>query len=472
MSTRPAKKAKSPFTIKTIEAASKKAKQQGAEVWETEDGARGEGRLRLRAFPHGGVAYYYRYSVDGKQAQLRLADDSLAEARAKAAEYAKLYREGHRDLHAYLAHVQAEADAQREAATREREARARQGTFAQLLDAYTGDMERKGKTSAKEVRGSLKLNVLSAFPELAAKPAKEIAPGDITAILRHCLKRPVALKGRGTKLTPANASNGKKRQAAKLRSYLAAAFAFGLTADNDAQQDAAMAVFGLGSNPVLNVKAIEGADRAETWALSNDELKAVLAAIEALSERHRAIAKSMLYLAGQRTEMLTRVTWADFYSDDEHGPVMQMVDLKGGNGSMPRLHLLPMTERLTGILAPLLALHGSGAPGPFTLRGERHATPGALQGIWRDMGNDLAAAGKARRFTWLNIRVSVETHLAKLKVSEERRAWLLSHGRSGVQAKHYDRYSYLPEKRQDLEKWARYLDGLLSGEAGKVVSIR
>lgn len=460
------------FTNATVDAAKKEAARSGSDVWKTEDGARGQGRLRLRVSASGGVAYYYRYSLDGQQAQLRISEADLTLARAKAAEYTKLYQDGHRDLHTYLEQIQEEAEAHREAGRREREARARQGTFAQLLDAYTADMDRRGKTSVKEVRGSLALNVLGAFAGLAAKPAKDITASDVSDILRHCLNRPVASKGRGRKLTPASATNGKLRQTAKLRAYLQAAFAFGLGFDLNPLRPVEAVLFGLTANPVRDVPTIEGADRAETWALSKDELKAVLAAIEALPERHRAIAKSMLYLAGQRTEMLTRVTWADFYSDDEHGPVMQLVDLKGGNGSLPRLHLLPMTERLTRILAPLSALYGSGAPGPFTLRGERHATPGALQGIWRDMGNDLAAAGKARRFTWLNIRVSVETHLAKLKVSEERRAWLLSHGRSGVQAKHYDRYSYLPEKRQDLEKWARYLDGLLSGEAGKVVSIR
>ncbi|MNR65059.1 hypothetical protein D3C85_1879550 [compost metagenome] len=67
------------------------------------------------------------------------------------------------------------------------------------------------------------------------------------------------------------------------------------------------------------------------------------------------------------------------------------------------------------------------------------------------------------------MRATIETHLAALGVNQERRAWLLSHGRSGVQAKHYDRYSYLPEKRQDLEKWARYLDRLTNGEAASNV---
>jgi hypothetical protein len=47
-------------------------------------------------------------------------------------------------------------------------------------------------------------------------------------------------------------------------------------------------------------------------------------------------------------------------------------------------------------------------------------------------------------------------------VSKEIRAQLLSHGRStGVQAKHYDCYAYLPEKREALEKWQTFLQPFL-----------
>jgi integrase len=472
------------FTNLTVDAAKAKAKQLKCDVWETEDGNRGEGRLRLRASPHGVIAYFFRYSLGGKQRQLRLdidgrTDLTLVEARDIARDYTTLYRKGITNLHQH-AELETKAEqarlaveaAQLDVLKQAEAARARQGTFAQLLDAYTADMDRRGKTSTKEVRGSLNLNVLAPFPELVAKPAKEIQPTDVSAILRHCLTRPVANKGRGKRLTPASATNGKLRQTAKLRAYLQAAFAFGLGFDLNPLRPADAVLFGLAANPVRDVPTIEGADRAETWALDKAELKAVLEAIEGLPERHRAIAKSMLYLAGQRTEMLTRVTWADFYDDAEHGPVMQLLDLKGGKGTPPRVHLLPMTARLAEILAPLLALRGTGAPGPFSLRGDRTATPGSLQSIFGDMGDLLAGQGKTRRFTWRNLRATCETHLASLKVNQERRAWLLSHGRSGVQAKHYDRYSYLPEKKADLEKWTRYLDQLASGEASKIVSIR
>lgn len=470
--------AKITITNKTVDAAKRKAQMLDKDVWVIEAGARGEGRLRLRAFPRGGVAYYFRYNHAGVQKQLRLDAADLTAARGKAGEYEALYRSGITDLHLHVkltqmaddARLAAEA-AQLDVQRLEQEAKARQGTLAQLLEGYAADLERRGKVSAKDVRGAFRIDVLGAFPELAAKPAKEVTPYDVSGIVRHCLTRPVASKGRGARLTQASASNGKKRQADKLRSYLRAAFTFGLHHDLNPERPVDAAQFGLEVNPVVDVPTIEGANRAETWALTKDELKAVLMAVEDLPERRRSIAKAMLYLAGQRVEMLCRVTWADLYDDGEHGPVMQLLDLKGGKGTPARVHLLPVTDHLHSILQPLLALQGTEAPGPFTLRGKHAITSVTAQKMFSELGDRLAAEGKSRRFSWRNLRATVETHLAALGVTEERRAWLLSHGRSGVQAKHYDRYSYLPEKRADLDKWARYLDQLATGETAKVVQL-
>ncbi|MNN71711.1 hypothetical protein D3C81_1876730 [compost metagenome] len=120
-----------------------------------------------------------------------------------------------------------------------------------------------------------------------------------------------------------------------------------------------------------------------------------------------------------------------------------------------------MTQRLREILSPLMALQDAGkAPGPFSLRGKVNITPGTALDIFSALGDQLSSKGETRRFTWRTLRATIETHLASLGVNQERRAWLLSHGRSGVQAKHYDRWNYLPEKRGDLDRWARYLDEL------------
>ena len=338
---------------------------------------------------------------------------------------------------------------------------ARQGTLAQMLDSYVEDMERRGKSSAKSVRGALKLDVLTPFPELSKRKAKEIEPSDVAQILRNCLTRSVANKGRGVRLTKATATNGKKRRADKLRSYLQAAFAFGLANDLNPLRSGDSVEYGLKTNPARDVPTIEGANRANTWALTKDELKSIVLAVESVSDRRHAIAKAMLYLAGQRVEMLCRVTWPDLYNDGEHGDVLRLLDVKGGKGTPPREHLLPITNRLGEILSPLLALKDLGrAPGPFYLRGSVSMAPGTALDIFTELGDQLSEQGLTRRFTWRTLRATIETHLAALGVNQERRAWLLSHGRSGVQAKHYDRWNYLPEKRADLDRWARYLDEL------------
>jgi hypothetical protein len=51
----------------------------------------------------------------------------------------------------------------------------------------------------------------------------------------------------------------------------------------------------------------------------------------------------------------------------------------------------------------------------------------------------------------------VETALASLRVSQEIRGRLLSHGVTGVQAASYDGHDYKPEKLEALEALHRFL---------------
>jgi len=340
---------------------------------------------------------------------------------------------------------------------------ARQGSFEQLLLAYVADMERRGKTSARGVMGALELDVINAFPDLAGTKAKEIQPEDISQILRHCINRKPASKGRGRRKTQASATNGKLTAANRLRAYLRAAFSFGLKHDLNPLRAGDAVLFGLRYNPVADLPTIEGAERANTESLNGDELRQVLRAVAALPGRRQPIANAMIYLAGQRVQMLLRATWADLSEDPEHGTVLRLVDYKGGKGTPPRDHLLPISGRVEEVLAPLLTPR-TGA-GPFSLDGVRKVSVHTVQKIFSELGSVLSAQGLTRTFTWRTMRATIETHLAMLGVDEQRRAWLLSHGRSGVQAKHYDRYSYLKEKREDLGKWAAYLDAMLDNPA-------
>jgi len=58
-------------------------------------------------------------------------------------------------------------------------------------------------------------------------------------------------------------------------------------------------------------------------------------------------------------------------------------------------------------------------------------------------------------FSMRDLRRTAETHMAALGISSDVRAQIQSHGLGGIQARHYDRHDYMPEKRTALGLWAR-----------------
>lgn len=427
-------------------------------------GVRGSGSMLLERRPNGGIEVYLAVRRGGRQERRKLGHfgELSSEGQSRGLSFWRLEAErvsaAARDfptLEAYEHHLQQRtADQQRDESLA-----ARQGSLEQLLMAYVADMERRGRTSAKGVLGALRLDVIEAFPALAETKAKDIQPEDVSEILRHCISRKPASKGRGIRKTEASTTNGKLTAANRLRAYLRAAFSFGLKHDLNPLRAGDAVLFGLRFNPVADLPTIEGAGRANTEALTKEELREVMRAVNSLEGNRQAIARAMIYLAGQRVEMLMRSTWADLFEDAEHGKILRLIDYKGGKNTPPRDHLLPISGRVGEILEPLLEIQR--ASGPFTLNGTRRMSVNTALKIFSGLGATLSKRGLTRYFTWRTMRVTIETHLAVLGVDEQRRAWLLSHGRSGVQAKHYDRYSYLREKREDLAKWAAYLEAMV-----------
>jgi integrase len=72
--------------------------------------------------------------------------------------------------------------------------------------------------------------------------------------------------------------------------------------------------------------------------------------------------------------------------------------------------------------------------GRSSLRAETVSAAVAQYSAW------LEENASVMRFSARDLRRTCETHLAELRISKDIRAQLLSHGISGVQAKHYDRY--------------------------------
>jgi len=64
---------------------------------------------------------------------------------------------------------------------------------------------------------------------------------------------------------------------------------------------------------------------------------------------------------------------------------------------------------------------------------------------------------KVRKFLARDIRRTVKTLMGKAGIDKAIRDRIQNHSLQDVSSKHYDRYDYLPEKRQALKVWNDYL---------------
>lgn len=429
----------------------------------------GFGRLIVRAQGRGGSSpdsvirqFFFRYrDADGKDRTLLLGVHGsgsgmidLAEARRKA--------------HAFRDQMQAGLDPQARRAHDRLENRrmeqeaAQTGTLADLVNAYVDQLREKGKESATDTERTMRLHVTKPFPVLAATNAKDITPSDISDVMAQMIGK------------------GIQRRTNIARSMLSAAFAFGAALDNDPRRKARALQaggteakrFGIVSNPVTLVPPIQDYEKAGERTLTDDELKAYWLAIDKLSPGIGACLKVALLLGGQRLSQIKRLTRTGYNADDR---TVELLDGKGRGAA--RVHLLPVSGQVIEQLQTMEQLNAKEYLFSTT-NGQKEIDLTTLSVLVSTIAQAYAKERQKKHpdqpaivpYTARDIRRSVETRMAALGISKEIRAQVLSHGRqSGVQAKHYDKYSYLPEKTAALAKWEAHLQEVFSGAAPKVI---
>jgi integrase len=165
----------------------------------------------------------------------------------------------------------------------------------------------------------------------------------------------------------------------------------------------------------------------------------------------------VLYLGGQRPAQLARVRRE--HIDLAAGTVM-ILDPKGKRTAGPRQHLLPLPQKAVPIFRQLLQIaNPSGLI--FTNDGKVAVNVGTLSKAVTDISKQMVNAGEARSpFQMRDIRRTCETMFAAMKISQDLRAQIQSHGLGGVQNRHYDRHKYMDEKRAALEAWNNKLTSI------------
>ena len=358
---------------------------------------------------------------------------TLAKARDIAREW--------RDLIAKGIDPAAQAEAERravEAAKREAERRA-QDTFRAAYEAFAEEHLSTLRTG-RVVKGVIAKHV---YPILGDRPLTEITRAEANDLLRATAKR-----------LPTHAR--------RIKSYL---HKFGDWAEEDGRIE---------ESPFANLKRF-GKEHARERVLSDLEIRAIWQASAGMAAFGRAV--RFMLATGQRRSEVGDMVWKEF---DEG---KKLWTLPRERTKADRTHEVPISPLALSILGetPKIGEHVFATRGPRAPQG-RPATTTPISGWskFKDRLDALALAELKRlagddaalpKWHLHDLRRSAATQMARLGVDRLVISKTLNHAEGGV-TKIYDKYGYLPEKRQGLERWGARLAQIVEGqELDNIVSL-
>ncbi|HDY7683502.1 TPA: integrase arm-type DNA-binding domain-containing protein [Vibrio vulnificus] len=407
--------------------------------WDT-NSQRGRGKLGVQVTPKGSKTFVFRYFVEGKTKFIRLGrfpELSLNDARGKQKEMGELLLQGIDPKEQLESQHKAQQLAKRE--------EARKGSIKQLFEAYVSQMEKDGKRTHKAVLASLEKEVYPVIPP--ATKAKEVTTHDLMLVLAAMIKRDA------------------KTQSNRVRSYLMAAFNYGLKHDNDPANFIDEAKFGLLLNPVAAIPKQKDAERVGEHYLKMGEVIGLIDDLNNEYERFkmgdaiRNLILLCLYTGGQRPYELAASRWEAI--DWQQKTLLITSDISKNK----RPHLIPLTDSALVVLERQRLNNDSKFIFPHRFNTTDHIRLDSLsQGIARYR----EASPHIKPFTPRDLRRTCKTLMGEIGISKSLRDRLQNHALNDVSSKHYDRYEYLPEKRIALESWEQKLN---SQHGSNVISL-
>ncbi len=413
------------ITEKQVQKVIKEATASGKRYMELRDpGDRGAGRLILIIKPRVGkvaAEWYAVFYLLEKRRKTKLGSYptmTIAEARRK--------------FHAEC--VPAILAGEAPGSARRRQASA--GTVAELFSAYVDNLRRDEKRSADLADDYLLSPASGAAKSIGAdRPAAEVTPADIVPHLANIHSR------------------GARAMANMVRSYLCAAFNFGLKAEHDFTKADIGVRWGLTSNPVAAIPSDAGARQAGNRFLLPVEVRTFWLWLDEYRRRSLLASATMLKIAtGQRSEEILRI------SDAGYDRQKAMVNWEKTKNRLA--HSIPLPYQATAILDRLPA-NSHGFYFPHQSDPERCAVSGSILDVLRKF---LSEHSEFAPFTARDLRRTWKTLAGDAGIPKELRDRLQNHAKGGdVSSRHYDRYDYLFERRAAMAKWAAYLDLVIAG---------
>jgi len=417
---------------------------------------RGGGRLILEVKPNGAKYFFFQYfrKQNGKSKRVlvtigrfkesaKTTGMSLADARDDILEYESLLKKGI-DIKTYLE----EQGLEEQARVRKVEAAKRRGSFGQLTESYLAAMEADGKRSVESVNRSLSTYVRRPFSEMLKRKADTIEAGDIRLILSRMIDKGVT--------THTN----------RVRAYLHAAFAHGLKQDNNPRKySSEQTRFNLTYNPVTAIPIQADYERVGEHVISEKEIKIIW---DELPKKSLIIswAVKLAMCTGQRLGEIIRVKWIDIDFKDR----TMLIPASVSKNKID--NLVPLGKLSWAVIKEMKeATGGYDYIFPFTHRHKfikgKHIHSSTISKCIREY---CYQNKKVKKFLARDIRRTWKTLTGKAGIDKLIRDRVQNHSLQDISSKHYDRYDYLPEKKQAMNIWNDYLELILNPDK-KVVHI-
>jgi integrase len=417
---------------------------------------RGSGRLVLDVQPNGVKTFFFQYfrKQDGKSKRILVnigpykktlasPGKTLEEAGRKSREYADMLHEN-RDPKLVIE----EQEYEQQEKIRLIGVAKNQGSLEQLFDSYLAAMEADGKRSYISVGKSLTTYVKTPFPEMIKRKADTIDANDIRLILSKMIKKGVT--------THTN----------RVRSYLHAAFSHGLKQDNNPRRYSEEEVkFNLKFNPVTFVPKQADYERVGEHVVSEKEIIIIWEKLPKESDIAAWVVK-LAFTTGQRSGEIMRLKWTDI----DLGERLMTIPANVSKNKLD--HVVPLDALSWEVIQEVKKetikySHLFPASNNAGFLNDKHIFSTTISKVIREYCKDNK---KVQKFLARDIRRTVKTLMGKAGIDKAIRDRIQNHALQDVSSKHYDRYDYLPEKRQALKVWNDYLD-LIINPRKKVVHI-
>jgi integrase len=433
--------------------------RQGAKAYDVHDAV--VPGLTLNVLPSGHKRFVLLRRFPGAQHPTRRAlgaygELTLEAARVKARRWLELIARG----------IDPAEQLERERRAQERKRRA---TCAAVIEDYIrievygpGGEERPRHRNPAKICNALR-DVL--IPLFGDRPIAELSSEDVMApielIGRMGSDRAlVNLKARKQLRRPGRKARPSPEQARALFTF--AEMVFNWAIDHGG--------YGLETSPLARVRKARrlGSPVRRDHTLSDEELIALMTAITRLPAPHRQVYEVLLH-SGLRLNEAARAQWSELEGDVWTIPGTRM---KGKNGAA-RPHVIPLTPALRKVFDAM----PRGKRGGFIFSANGGATPIVTGSahikatLDEEMLFLLRQRAKARgeapdKVTlrpWRNhdVRRTCRSTLSRLGVNQDVAEAVLAHRHAGGSiAATYDVWHRLPEKRDALERWSKFLAGL------------